>query len=305
MVTEMQKIEPFLLTDQEPIGLTAYDGHPGEAGADWADVWKFQLPAGYTYVFDRDDTLSVYLEYLAEDLDHFYTDDGGTLVDDTTDMNDADADDVQPYPATQAANDAIYFGQRYRFVGIRVVIGTAGTGLVWDEQWEYYDGSAWVTFTGLSASATSIFTDAAGNVEVTWNYPADWAKTTVNGHNAYWARCRLHAVTTQATVDPLITSGQVHGYATPEIKAAEQVRLVYRDPNEENNWRLMGAVRYASIREFQQASKMHHLDIAGQILVPENYWIVIQARNTAGIIDASNGYFSVRTKRSRFSVAPR
>ena len=130
-----ERVEPFQLTDQES-GITAFDASPGEAGADWADVWKFQLPAGYTYLFDRQDTLSLYLAKLAENIDVFFTDDGGTFVDDTTDINDAGADDVQPFPATQATDDAIYFGHRKQSSGIRVLIGTAGTDLVWDEQWE-------------------------------------------------------------------------------------------------------------------------------------------------------------------------
>ena len=232
-----ERLEEFMLTDQEPTGLTATDGSAGEAGADWADIWEFQLPAGYTYIFDARDTFSAYLEKLAEDEDVFFTDDGGVFVDDTTDINDAGADDVQPYPAAQAAqaaNDAIYFGYRHQFTSLRIVIGTAGTDLVWDEQWEYYNGSAWVTLTGLSATATSVWTDAAGNVDITWNLPTDQAKTTVNGHNQYWVRCRLAGVTTQATVDPLVTSAKIHGVTTPETENSELVRLVYRDPNKDS-----------------------------------------------------------------------
>ena len=295
-----ERVEPFALTDQEPTGVTAYDASPGETGAPWADVWKFQLPAGYTYLFDRRDTFSLFLVKLAENIDVFFTDDGGVFVDDTTDINDAGANDVQPYPAVQAANDAIYFGYRKQFSGLRVVIGTAGTDLVWDEQWEYYDGAAWVTLTGLSATATSIWTAAAGNVDVTWNVPSDQAKTLVNGHNQYWVRCRLAGVTTQATVDPLITSAQIHGN-TPETEGADLIRVVYRDPNEDSQWRLAGAVRYTRTKEFQQQSKLHHLDIQGKIVVPENYWVVIQV-NTTGIIDASGGYFLLNTKRSRYAI---
>ena len=179
-----QVVEPFMLTDQTS-GIVATDACAGEAGADWAEIWRYQLPAGFTYRFDRRDTFSAYIEKLADAVAVFFTDDGGTFADDTTDMNDAGADDVQPLPGTHATNDAIYFGYRKQFTGIRVVIGTAGTDLAWDEQWEYYDGSAWVTLTGLSATATSIWTAAAGNVDVTWNLPTDQAKTTVNGHDQY------------------------------------------------------------------------------------------------------------------------
>ena len=297
-----ERIEQFNLTDQES-GVVATDGHAGEAGADWADIWSFQLPAGFTYRFTNQSVFSAYLAKLAEDLDFFYTDDAGTLVDDTIDINDAGANDVQPFPATQADEDAIYFGQRYPFTSVRVVVGTAGTDLAWTEAWEYYNGSAWVTLTGLSASALTVFTDAAGNVDVSWNITADWAKTTVGGHNLYWVRMRQNGSPgTQATVDPLWTSAQIHG-DTPETDNSELVRVVYQDPNKESTWRLMGAVRYQRVKEFQQESKLHHLDIGGAgIIVPENYWITIQAKPTA-IIDASSGYFQLKGQRARHALA--
>ena len=296
-----QKTEPFILSDQTP-GIVATDACAGEAGADWAEIWRYQLPAGFTYEFTRQDTFSAYIEKLADAVDVFFTDDGGTFVDDTIDINDAGTNDVQPFPAAQATDDAIYFGYRKQFTGIRVLIGTAGTDLVWDEQWEYYNGSAWVTLTGLSATATSIWTAAAGNVDVTWNLPTDQVKTLVNGHDQYWVRCRLEgAIGTQATVDPLITSALIHGHTTPETDNSELVRIVFQDPNRDSSWRLMGAVRYQAVREFQQDSKLHHLDIQDKLLVPENYWVSIQVKPTA-ILDASNGYFNLRAQRARFAL---
>lgn len=301
MTTKVEAVvEPFIVTDQTS-GITATDAAAGEAGADWAEIWRYQLPAGFTYHFDRRDTFSAYIEKLSDAVDVFFTDDGGTFVDDTADINDAGADDVQPYPAAQAAEDAIYFGYRKQFTGLRVVIGTAGTVLVWGEEWEYYNGAAWVSLTGLSATALTIWTDTAGNVDVTWNLPTDQVKTTVNGHDQYWVRCRLATVGTQATVDPLITSAQVHGFATPETDNSELIRIDYQDPNRESSWRLMGAVRYQAVREFQQDSKLHHLDIQDAIIVPENYWLVIQVKPTA-ILDASNGYFNLRAKRARYAM---
>ncbi len=108
-------------------------------------------------------------------------------------------------------------------------------------------------------------------------------------------------ITTQATVDPLVTSAQIHGFATPETDNSELVRVLYQDPNRESSWRLMGAVRYQRVREFQQASKLHHLDIADSIIIPEHYWIVIQVKPTA-ILDASNGYFNLRANRARYAI---
>lgn len=302
MTTELeQKLEPFILSDQTP-NIVATDASAGEAGADWAEIWRYQLPAGFSYVFDRRDTFSAYIEKLADAIDVCFLDDGGVFADETTDINDAGADDVQPFPAAQADDDAIYFGYRKQFTGLRIVIGTAGTDLVWTEAWEYYNGSAWVTLTGLSASALTVWTDAAGNVDITWNLPTDQVKTTVNGHDQYWIRCRQNGVPgTQATVDPLITSAQVHGFATPETDNSELIKIVFQDPNRDSSWRLMGGVRYQRVREFQQESKLHHLDIQERLVVPENYWVSIQVKPTA-ILDASNSYFNLRAHRARFAL---
>ena len=81
------------------------------------------------------------------------------------------------------------------------------------------------------------------------------------------------------------------------------VRLVFQDPNRESTWRLMGAVRYQAVREFQQQSKLHHLDIGGAgIVVPENYWITVQIKPSA-IIDASSSYFQLKGQRARHALA--
>ena len=301
MTTLQERTETFIFSDQEPSGITAYDGVAGEAGSDWADIWRYKLPAGYSYVFDQLDTFSAYLARLAENIDAFKTSDGGTFVDDTADANDAGANDVQPYPATQAADDAIYFGHRRPFSSIRVVIGTQGAGLTWTEDWEYYGSGGWTNLTGQSASALTIWTDAAGNVDVDFDVPNDWTKTIIDGHYLYFVRCVITAIGGQASTDPLITSMQIHGN-TPETELSDRVRIVYRDPNEESQWSLMGAVRYSAVREFQQQSKLHHLNIGAQIVVPEHWFIVIQARAGGAIIDASSSYFTLNTKRTRFAV---
>jgi hypothetical protein len=302
MTTQIQeRLEVFSFTDQEPVGLSSWDATPNQTNNGWVDLWQFQLPPGYTYIYDRSSIFSLYLSKLAADCTMVQTDDGGTLVNDTIDANDAGADDVQPFPATQAENDAFYIGYEYRFNQLTVTIGTAGTDLAWDEQWEYYTGSAWAAVPGGSATLLSVWTDTAGAISLSYTMPTDWARTVVGGVNLFWLRCRLNStITTQATVDPLITKIQIHA-TPPELQTSDQVRIVWTDPNMDEQRRLMGAVQYARLREFQQQSKLHHLDIGNRIVVPEHYLIKIQAKLTTPV-DISASYFNLVGARTRQAI---
>lgn len=300
MTTElMQRLEPYSFNDQEPAGLTAIDGAPGEAGAHWADVWKFQLPAGYSYVFDRSSIFSAYLAYDAEAVDGAAQDDGGSVTDDTTDARDAGAGDVAPFPAVPATSDAFYLGYRFPFQAVTLDFGTAGAGGTITHTWEYYNGSAWAALSGLSANSSSLWTDGTGDQVLSFTVPNDWAKTEVAGRNLYWIRDRL-TVSGDFSTDPVLDQVTIHG-SVPEIASSNLVRVVWSDPNEEEVRRLMGAVRYGQVKEFQQDSKLHRMDIGDRIVVPEHYFIKVQVKAKAPI-DASGSYFAIVGQRSRLAI---
>jgi hypothetical protein len=122
----------------------------------------------------------------------------GTYTDDTTDINDTDANDVAAVPIAQA-NDANYFGDTIPFNTVKVTVGTAGV-YVATLVWEYYNGSAWAAIPGVT-DGTSGFT-ASGSV--VFSPPSDWATVAVNSSTKYWIRCRVSAFTSVAT-PPLIT----------------------------------------------------------------------------------------------------
>ena len=124
-------------------------------------------------------------------------DDGGSQTDETDEANDTSANDMVLLPATPAVNDAYYFGSGLTFNILTVNIGTAGAG-TWTITWEYWNGSAWAACVDISDGTTG-FTAAAGNHNVTHTPQSNWAKTTINTVEAYWARARVSAYTSITT----------------------------------------------------------------------------------------------------------
>ncbi len=130
-------------------------------------------------------------------------DGGPSYVDETTDFNDSDANDCDPFPAVEGVNDAFYIGVPNEFTEISINTGTAGVGGV--VAWEYYNGSTWASLSGLTDDTTG-FT-ATGAQAVTWTRPSDWSKTTVNsGASLYFVRARC---TTVYSTNPIITQGSI------------------------------------------------------------------------------------------------
>lgn len=121
-------------------------------------------------------------------------DDGGSMTDETTEANEATADDMTLLPATPAVNDAYYFGFNESTIGaIKLNVSTAGVG-TWTITWEYYNG-AWTALSGVTDGTTG-FTMAGENT-ISWTVPSDWATTTVNSQGPfYYVRGRVSAYTT-------------------------------------------------------------------------------------------------------------
>lgn len=134
-------------------------------------------------------------------------DDGGAYTDDTTDANDADADDVALLPATPAVGDAAYFGHATKtFAQIDLNVGTAGAG-TWTVTVKYWNGTAWTAVSGLT-DGTAAFTTAAGISSITYTLPTDWAKNTVDSVLGYWIQIEV-ATYSAVTTQPLLTQAWV------------------------------------------------------------------------------------------------
>jgi hypothetical protein len=131
-----------------------------------------------------------------------FLDDGGAFTDDTTDANNATANDVPLMPAVEAVNDAFYFGENFStsspFNALLINIGTVGVGGT--IAWEYWNGSAWVS---LTVTDNTVGFTASGSNYVTWTEPGDWAAVAVNAQTRYWVRARVTAA--NFTTIPLAT----------------------------------------------------------------------------------------------------
>lgn len=150
---------------------------------------------------------------------------GGVFVDITTALNNATANDAQPF-ATGAIGDYFAVGYSTTYGPLKLQIGTAGTvGVV---TWEYWNGSAWTALSGVTDNTTS-FKAVAGTYTVVFTAPADWAAKSLNGETAlYYVRAR---VTTGFTVNPLLTQGWVDGTLPTGLSAATTYWAIVVDAN--------------------------------------------------------------------------
>lgn len=141
-------------------------------------------------------------------------DDGGATTDETTEANNATANDMTLLPAAPAVNDAYYFAAAGPFDKLTLNIGTPGVG-TWTITWEYYNGSSWVALSGVTDD-TSGFTAAAGNHDVTFTRPSDWGSLAVAGITGYWIRARVSNYTS-ITTQPLGTQSWISGYGAVRV----------------------------------------------------------------------------------------
>lgn len=137
-----------------------------------------------------------------------------SFTDDTRDANDATANDAPLMPATQALNDAAYFGHDAHTYGLNITVGTAKTG-TWDVTWEYWNGTAWTELHNVVDGTNGFSTTGAQTV--TWTMPPLWETNTVDSATRYWVRARISSFTSSGT-QPLLTqanmqlSGDVHAH---------------------------------------------------------------------------------------------
>ena len=126
-----------------------------------------------------------------------YNNTGSIYTDETAAAQNATANDMTLLPAVATVGCAYYFGHLKLFDKLTLNIGTPGVGTGWTIVWEYWNG-AWVSLAGVT-DGTNAFQAAAGNHDVTFTRPGDWATTTVNAVTLYWIRARLTAITTETT----------------------------------------------------------------------------------------------------------
>lgn len=129
---------------------------------------------------------------------------GVGYTDETTDLADTGAGDVQLLPNPLSQNDAFYFGADQEFDTMKLEISQAGDydGTL---RWEYYNG-AWTALSDVTDN-TSGFEAAPGTNTITWTMPSDWEQVAVNGTTKYWVRAAMITAAPVIRTTPLATEG--------------------------------------------------------------------------------------------------
>ncbi len=118
------------------------------------------------------------------DMSAAIAEDGGAFVDETTESNEATADDMTLFPAVPvAAVDRYNFGSSAAFSELTVNVSTVGTG-TYTVVWEYFNGTIWVAIPGVT-DGTNAFKNA-GVSTVSFSPPSDWAATTINAQGPFF-----------------------------------------------------------------------------------------------------------------------
>jgi hypothetical protein len=106
---------------------------------------------------------------------------------DMTSESTVGTNDLLLMPATESANDAVYFGfaQQFSKMTFNNASGTQGVdGGTTVAVWQYWNGSAWAALAGVTdgtATTTVAFTLAvADDQDVTFTIPTDWVAVAVN-----------------------------------------------------------------------------------------------------------------------------
>lgn len=127
------------------------------------------------------------------------------FVNETTDFNSAGANDVDPWPTSEAIGDQMAVGFAQKFSKLRLNVGTAGVGGTLT--WRYWNGTSWTTLSGVSDGTTGLTTSGTNNV--TWTAPTDWVARSLNGSaSLYYV---VAQVATTYSTNPIITQGFVGG----------------------------------------------------------------------------------------------
>ena len=153
-----------------------------------------------------------------------------TYTDDTTDAQDAGAND---FPLeTTSANDGFIVLCKTKFNLINLLIGTAGSGTGSTHDFAYSKAGSWTTFAIGSMIVGPLASHwTAAETLIWWDVFPDWALTTgaeATGIPAGYYAVRVRATTPPGTVAALATTMSVHliQYLQKAVASGTRVQLV-------------------------------------------------------------------------------
>jgi hypothetical protein len=255
----------------------------------WADLFRYQIKDGFAFVLDPSSKFSMKALKLEEGVDMAVADDGGAQTDQTAAANSAGAGDMTLGPALAVKDDAYFFGYRMPYSAVKLTISQIAKDCT--VIWEYYNGAAWATITGLVDGTAGLTT--IGTTLITFTPPVDWAKNTITaGEKFYCIRVRF-TVVGGGYQQPLGTRAYVN--SSEAMGPTSKLRIVLMDTSEEVRIPLLQPINYAQVTEFQDPNLMARLDISKPVVASTGLWLVIQAISKAGVIDSSASYFKLST----------
>jgi hypothetical protein len=273
-------------------GIVAHNVAATENLRGWADLFRYQIKAGFAFVLDPSSKFSLKALKLEEPIGQALAAiTGGTAFsDETAAANSAGAGDVSLTSVAGAKNDAYYFRHWRPFSAL--AINTSQVAKAATIVWEYYNGSTWATVPGL-VDGTVGFTVLTKEL-VTFTPPVDWAKDTPTpGTPMYSIRARESAAGGGGYQQALGT--QVWINSSEAMGATDKVRVVLMDTSEEVRIPLLQPINYAQVTEMQDPNLMAHLDITKPVLAQTGLWLVVQVISGAGVIDSTTSYFKLTT----------
>lgn len=143
-------------------------------------------------------------------VDAAIAEDGGAFVDETTEANEATADDMTLFPAVPAAGvDRYNIGAENKFGRVDLNVSTVGTG-TYTVVFEYFNGTIFTPLAGVVDGTTDFKT--GGLNSITFTIPADWEATTINGQGPFFY-IRAEIQTGTVTAVPLGQQAFIGGTA--------------------------------------------------------------------------------------------
>lgn len=134
------------------------------------------------FVFDTPRT--VLFTFVDLPVDAAIAEDGGVFTDETTEANEATANDMTLFPAVPVAGvDRYNIGSSVKFGRLALNVSTVGTG-TYTVVFEYFNGSIFTPLSGV-VDGTGNFKNAGLN-QITFTIPDDWATTTINSQGPFF-----------------------------------------------------------------------------------------------------------------------
>lgn len=235
------------------------------------------------------------------------------FTDYTTAAGQDTTDDVTIFVDGAADNDAIYFGDTDIFSALYYVGNGGGSHTA---AWEYWNGSSWATLSDIYDRSSTLKTSSAGTVfnlsRFVFNYPSDWATTTVNSQGPYYY-IRLRKTGGTVTGDRTFTRFHAQD-ATLYVQRYDSV-AVTRDNEPLLRWDGLGGYfwnldtkgNYDLVRTRVLGPHRTSLNACTDLRVRGGQWILDDGSNSA-LFSGSNlehTYAAATNGRLLYSVADR